>query len=258
MKYSVYARISVVMSLHRFFVAETNLANGVFFLSGSAGKHIKALRLKTGDRITICDGAGKEYNCLLKKISNEDAEAKIIGSLNNSTEPSIKCTVLAGVSKGERSDLTVQKCTEAGACKIVFFPAERSVSRISDKNKDAKLTRWRRVAEEAAMQSGRGIIPAVFCAVDFAEAVDIAIKSDLALFMYETGERISIKRAINEAGYFSSVAVMTGPEGGFEKYEADIARSAGLITCSMGPRILRCETAPVIALAALMYHTDNL
>ena len=115
-----------------------------------------------------------------------------------------------------------------------------------------------RIAEEAAKQSGRGLIPQVSLVQDFKSALDIAAEADLGLFMYETGDRITIKDAIESAGSISTAAIITGPEGGFELQEAELARASGCRVCSMGERILRCETAPVVALSALMYATDNL
>ena len=123
---------------------------------------------------------------------------------------------------------------------------------------EKKLARWQRIAEEAAKQSGRGVIPTVSAVDDFAGALDIAIKTELPLFLYETGERVELKDAIEAAGKVSSAAILTGPEGGFEPFEAELARKLGFRICSMGPRILRCETAPLAALTALMYATGNL
>ena len=253
-----FIMICEVIFLPRFFAAACNIAKGVVILSGADKEHIKVLRLKIGDRITVCDGSGRDHHCLLTKIKNDTAEAEITASEPSPAEPSVKCTVLAGMSKGERSDYTVQKCTEAGAAEIIFFSSARSVSRINEKNTAGKTARWQRIAEEAAKQSGRGMIPKVSCVFEFADTLNIAVSSDLSLFLYETGERIPLKKALCDARPFSSAAVMTGPEGGFERFEADLAAAAGLILCSLGPRILRCETAPVVALSALMFHTDNL
>ena len=113
-------------------------------------------------------------------------------------------------------------------------------------------------AEEAAKQSGRGIIPQVSWAGDFAGALDRAIKTELPLFMYETGEREALDKVLSENSAVKSAAIVTGPEGGFEAFEAQLAKIAGLHICSMGERILRCETAPVVALTAAMYATGNL
>ena len=122
-----------------------------------------------------------------------------------------------------------------------------------------RLERWQRIAEEAAKQSGRGIIPQVRYEADFVAVLNDALHTDLPLFMYETGERETIRDAIEHtASPIASAAIITGPEGGFAEFEADMARKLGMHICSMGERILRCETAPVVALTALMYGTGNL
>ncbi|HHU23345.1 MAG TPA: 16S rRNA (uracil(1498)-N(3))-methyltransferase [Clostridiales bacterium] len=242
----------------RFFVAASNIGNGAALLTGSDAQHVKVLRMKLGERLVICDGNGTDHHCRITKLGDGHVEAEILETRPCPAEPTVKCTVLAGFPKGERSDYLVQKCTEVGASEIIFFVSKRCVSRPDGKGLAKKLTRWQRIAEEAAKQSGRGIIPRVSALGSFVEALDKAVKSDLALFMYETGQRISLRQALEAAGRIKSVSVITGPEGGFEQHEADIAAAAGLKLCSMGERILRCETAPVVALSAIMYATDNL
>ena len=139
---------------------------------------------------------------------------------------------------------------------ISFFISGRCVAHPADPEK--KLERWQRIAEEAAKQSGRGIIPRVSWAGDLAGALDVAVKKDLALFLYETGERESLNTVLESSRSIRSAAIVTGPEGGFAPFEADLARAVGMHVCSMGERILRCETAPIVALSALMYTTGNL
>ena len=169
----------------------------------------------------------------------------------------MRTTVFAGLPKGERSDFLVQKCTEAGAAGIVFFSCTRCVAKAA--NIEKKVERWQRIAEEAAKQSGRGIIPQVRYTEDYVSVLNDALHTDLPLFMYETGERETIRDAIEHAAQpVASAAIITGPEGGFAEFEADMARKLGMHICSMGERILRCETAPVVALTALMYGTGNL
>ena len=151
----------------------------------------------------------------------------------------------------------MQKCTEAGAAGIVFFSCTRCVAKAA--NIEKKVERWQRIAEEAAKQSGRGIIPQVRYTADYVSALNDALHTDLPLFMYETGERETIRDAIEHAAQpVATAAIITGPEGGFAEFEADMARKLGMHICSMGERILRCETAPVVALTALMYGTGNL
>jgi len=243
----------------RFFMAGGNFAGGTILITGADAEHAKVLRLKIGDRIVICDGDKTDHHCTIRNIAPGQVEAEIFESVPCPAEPSVRCIVLAGLPKqGERSDYIVQKCTESGASEIVFFLSHRCVARPDKKGLEKKIQRWQRIAEEAAKQSGRGIIPTVSAVESFAEALDIAIKTDLPLFMYETGDRLELKDAIESAGKISSAAILTGPEGGFEPFEAELAAKIGFRICAMGPRILRCETAPLAALTALMYATGNM
>ena len=243
----------------RFFMAGGNFAGGTVLITGEDAAHAKVLRLRVGDRIVVCDGEQTDHHCTIKKISPTEVEAEVVESVPCPAEPSVRCTVLAGLPKqGERSDFVVQKCTEGGASEIVFFISHRCVAKPDAKALEKKVARWQRIAEEAAKQSGRGVIPTVSAVCSFAEALDIAIKTDLPLFMYETGERVELKDAVEAAGEIGSAAILTGPEGGFEPFEAELARKIGFRLCAMGPRILRCETAPLVALTALMYATGNL
>ena len=243
----------------RFFMAGSTAAGGTVLLTGEDADHARVLRLRVGDRIVVCDGAGEDRNCTIKNITRDGVEAQVDETVPNAAEPSVRVIVLAGLPKQpERSDYVVQKCTECGASEIVFFLSQRCVSTPSDKGIEKKLTRWQRIAEESAKQSGRGIIPYISAVETFAEALDAAIKTELPILLYETGERTPLRETIEQAGDFRSAAILTGPEGGFEPFEADLARKIGFKICSMGPRILRCETAPVTALSALMYATNNL
>lgn len=243
----------------RFFMAGGNFAGGTVLISGEDAAHVKVLRLRVGDNIIICDGDKTDHHCTIQRITPDEVEAEVFESVPCPAEPSVHCTILAGLPKqGERSDYIVQKSVESGASEIVFFISHRCVAKPDDKGMEKKVARWQRIAEEAAKQSGRGIIPQVSAVGSFAEALDIANKKDLALFMYETGDRVEMKDAIEKVPNPSTAAIITGPEGGFEPYEAELAAKLGFSLCSMGPRILRCETAPVAALTALMYATGNM
>ena len=171
-------------------------------------------------------------------------------------EPSMKVTVLCGLPKGDKTDYIIQKCVEAGAYEILFFNSSRCIAKLG--NEEKKLERWQRIAEEAAKQSGRGIIPQVGWAGELADAFDAAVKKDVGLFMYETGEREALNEVLDANKTAATAAIITGPEGGFAQFEAELAKIVGLHICSMGERILRCETAPVVALTAAMYATGNL
>lgn len=240
----------------RFFMAGTNLAGGTAIITGRDAEHIKVLRLRAGEELTICDGAGTDYKCRLLRSERDEAEAEVLEVVKCPAEPRVKVKVLCGLPKGDKTDFVIQKCVEAGAQEICFFNCERVVQR-SD-NIEKKFERWQRISEEAAKQSGRGIIPPVRWLPDFVAALDRAAKCELRLFMYETGERVPLLKALENAGEVESAAVITGPEGGFERFEADMARACGAKVCSMGERILRCETAPLVALSALMFASGEL
>ena len=240
----------------RFFMAGTNIFGGTAIIRGRDAEHIRVLRLRPGEDVVICDGEGTDYKCRLVRSEKDEAEAEVLEVVRCPAEPSVKVSVLCGLPKGDKTDYIIQKCVEAGAYEILFFDSSRCIAKPDAPEK--KLERWQRIAEEAAKQSGRGIIPQVGWAGDFAGALDAAIKKDLPLFMYETGEREALNEVLDANRSVSSVAIVTGPEGGFAEFEAKLAKIVGLHLCSMGERILRCETAPVVALTAVMYATGNL
>ena len=242
----------------RFFVAGSNLAGGVALIAGEDAEHIRVLRMKIGERLVVCDGAGKEYDCRLTKLGDGVAEAEIEAERVSPAEPSLRCVVLAAFPKGDKAEYIVQKCTECGASEIVFFPAYRCVAKPEGKSLERKLSRWQRIAAEAAKQSGRGIVPEVKAVEDFGQMLEAGVKQALKLFLYEAGERTPILSAVAENPAAGSCALVTGPEGGFENHEVELARRLGFTICSMGPRILRCETAPVVALTAVLCGTGNL
>ncbi len=243
----------------RFFLTGgSSIAGGVAFIAGKDAEHARVLRIRVGDALVVCDGAGKDHHCTVTRVRPDEVEAEVFETVPCPAEPSVKVTVIAGLPKGERADYIVQKCTEAGAAAIWFFPSHRCVMKLAEDAARKKVERWQKIAEEAAQQSGRGVIPPVGVLSDLAEAFNKAVETELPLFLYETGERQPLKEAVEAAGRFASAAIVTGPEGGFENYEAELAAAMKLKVCSMGPRIFRCETAPVAALSAIMYATGNM
>ena len=240
----------------RFFMAGTNLKGGMAILRGRDAEHVHVLRLRPGEDVIICDGEGTDYKCRLVRADKEQAECDVIEVVPCPAEPSVKVTMLCGLPKGDKTDYIIQKCVEAGAQEILFFQSDRCVARPDTPQK--KLERWQRISEEAAKQSGRGIIPRVDWCGEFADALNEAAHRDLGLFMYETGEREKLDEVLSGHKGIQTAAIVTGPEGGFAPFEAELARIVGLHICSMGERILRCETAPVVALTAAMFATGNL
>ncbi len=240
----------------RFFMAGTNILGGMAIMRGKDAEHVHVLRMRPGEDMIICDGAGTDYKCRLVKADKEQVEAEVIEVVRCPAEPSVKVTMLCALPKGDKTDYIIQKCVEAGANEILFFASSRCIAKLG--NEEKKLERWQRIAEEAAKQSGRGIIPYVGWAGELAEAFDVAIKKDVGLFMYEAGEREALDAVLEANKSAATAAIITGPEGGFAPFEVELAKIVGLHICSMGERILRCETAPVVALTAAMYATGNL
>ncbi|HAJ65333.1 MAG TPA: 16S rRNA (uracil(1498)-N(3))-methyltransferase, partial [Clostridiales bacterium] len=171
----------------RFFMAGTNIKGGMAIIRGRDAEHVRVLRLRPGEDLIICDAQGTDYKCRLVSADPEQVEAEVLEVVPCPAEPSVAVTVLCGLPKGDRTDYIIQKCVEAGASEIAFFNCERCVARPETPEK--KLERWQRIAEEAAKQSGRGIIPSVSWAGEFADALNIANQKELKLFLYETGER---------------------------------------------------------------------
>ena len=240
----------------RFFMAGTNIAGGMAIIRGRDAEHIKVLRLRPGEDLVICDGEGTDYKCRLVSSDKEEAQAEVIEVVPCKSEPSVKVSVLCGLPKGDKTEYIIQKSVEAGAQEILFFQSDRCVARPDAPEK--KLERWQRIAEEAAKQSGRGIIPRVDWLGEYANALNEAVHRDLGLFMYETGERERLDEVLSANPEAKTAAILTGPEGGFAEFEVKLAKIAGLHICSLGERILRCDTAPVVALTAVMYATGNL
>lgn len=243
----------------RFFMEHIDIESPTVVITGRDAEHIKVLRMRPGESLTICDGKGTDLNCTLISSDGKTAYADVQEVVPSAGETNLPLHVYAGLAKGDRVDYIVQKCTELGAHDITFFHSTRCIVRLDPKKgAAAKLERLQRIAEEAAKQSGRGIIPQVRYLDSFRAMLEEAAQFDLKLFLYETGDRVSLKDAIHKVASPASAAVITGPEGGFEAEEAALAREMGCSICAMGPRILRCETAPLIPLTAILYETGNL
>ena len=234
----------------RFFVEPDMLSGDVLTLSGENAQHAKVLRLKAGEQVLVCDGQGNECLCLVEDSQNWTL---LVQQRQKSfTEAAVAVSVYMAFPKADKLEHVIQKATELGAAEIVAFPSGRCVSRPDDKSLKKKLERWQKIAASAAEQSGRGRIPQVIVLGSFAEALARASGADRAILLYENERATTLKMAL-ELAPFSSVSILSGPEGGLEEKEVRQALDAGLQVCTLGRRILRCETAPLCALSAVMY-----
>ncbi|MDR2357481.1 MAG: 16S rRNA (uracil(1498)-N(3))-methyltransferase [Oscillospiraceae bacterium] len=238
--------------MRRFFIAPSDVSDGAVTVRGRDAAHMRTLRMKRGDMFAACDGAETDYICRLTELERDAARAEIALVRACEGEPPVACEVYAAFSKGDRLETVVQKSVELGAVSVVLFESRRCVARPDARALERRLERLSAVAEEAAKQSGRGRVPGVTSARSFEEAVERAAMAALPLFFYEEERARGLREALSGGGTGGSVSVVTGPEGGFEPEEADFAIGRGCVSVSLGPRILRCDTAPVAALACVM------
>jgi len=224
-------------------------------LSEEQSRHVaKSLRMHCGDMITLCDGAGNDYGCIIDEITKNSVTLTVCYRQASSTEPDVKVSLFQGVPKGDKMEDIIQKCTELGIFEITPVLTKRSISRPDEKQAAKKQARYRKIALEAAQQSGRGIVPEIRSMTSFKNAVD-SCTADLIIIFYEGGGK-SIRELISED--VKSVAVFIGPEGGFEKEEVNAVIEKGGVNATLGKRILRTQTAPVAALTSIMLLTGNL
>lgn len=226
-------------------------------LSGEDARHIaRSLRMRPGDPLTLCDGAGTDYACRIQSVSGEDVTATVESRQPSRGEPDCMVTLYQGLPKADKMDHIVQKAVETGASRVVPMLTERCISRPDSKAAEKKRVRWEKIAEEAAKQCGRGKIPSVSAQLGFSEALAAALAEGPVLFFYEGGGE-SLTRLLPRLSA-KSLSVFIGPEGGFAEAEAALAKSSGAQFATLGPRILRTETAPTAAITAVMLLTGNL
>ena len=235
----------------RFFMDQIAPGDASPVLTGEQAAHAKVLRLKPGEEITLCDGQGTDYAARVEAITDGQVSCAILSSGPSASEPKVHCTVYMGFSKGDKLEHVIQKATELGADCIAAFPSSRCVAKYDKKSLEKKLPRWQKIAASAAEQSGRGRIPQVIAMASYEEALTEAARADRALFFYENEQAHTLTAALQ--GDFTTVSIVTGPEGGFSEEEAAMAGETGLSVCTLGRRILRCETAPLCALSAVMF-----
>lgn len=240
----------------RFFVTPEELAADTISLTGENAQHAKVLRLREGEEVLVCDGQGQECLCTVLRCANQFTDLEVKERRESDSEAVVQVSIYMAFAKSDKLEHVIQKATELGVYEIVAFPSARCVSRPDDKSLKKKLERWQKIAASAAEQSGRGRIPEVRTLPSYAEALREASGADKALFFYENEHAVTLKMALSESPY-RTVSILTGPEGGLEEKEVDQARAAGMQVCTLGKRILRCETAPLCALSAIMYDAGE-
>ena len=240
----------------RFFVTAEELAANAPQLTGENAQHAKVLRLKEGEQVLICDGEGNECLCTISEVAAGLVTLNVLERRVSEAEAAVKVSVYLAFPKADKLEHVIQKATELGAYEIVAFPSARCISKPDEKSLSKKVERWQKIAASAAEQSGRGRIPQVIVLGSFQDALKRAAQADKALMFYENEHAVTLRMALQSSAY-KTVSLLTGPEGGLEEREVEAARNAGLRVCTLGKRILRCETAPLCALSAVMYDAGE-
>ncbi len=243
--------------MHRFFVTADRITDGIVRITGEDARHIGlVLRMKPGDEIRVSDGTD-DYYCLLREIGPDQVLAQVGYREHGETELPCRITLYQGLPKGDKMEWILQKSVELGAARIVPVRMSRSVVKLDAAKGAAKQKRWQAIAESAAKQSKRIIVPEVAEPMSFSEAMRDAAGCRRRLFPYENAEGMEeSRRLIREIQPGDSIAVLIGPEGGFSPEEADEAEAAGFAPMSLGRRILRTETAPLAILSVLAFSLE--
>ena len=243
--------------MRRFFVTPEAVQNDTVVFDAELARHMgKVLRLTSGEQVTVSTGDGTAYLVTLDEFGKDYVTGRIIEKMDNLQETSMEVVLYQGMPKGDKLELIIQKCTELGVSQVIPVETSRSVVHLDGNKAGKKLERWQKIAASAAEQSGRGRIPQVLVLDSFDAAVKRASAADFSALFYENEHTRSLRAAV-EASTFTTAALMTGPEGGLTEQEVQKAQSAGMEICSLGPRILRCETAPLCALSAILYASGN-
>ena len=240
----------------RFFVSPEEMQPEFLVLTGENAAHAKVLRIKAGEKVIVCDGNGSECECTVSDVSPGQISLVVNSRHCSASEPAVRVSIYMAFPKSDKLEHVIQKATELGASEIIAFPSSRCVSRPDEKSIQKKLERWQKIASSAAEQSGRGLIPQVIVLHSFEDALKRASEADKAILFYENEQATTLRMAM-DSGSAETISLMTGPEGGLDPAEVLEAQKSGLQVCTLGKRILRCETAPLCALSAVMYASGE-
>ena len=242
----------------KFFLPDANgrQVGDVVVITGSDAHHIsKTLRMKKGERLTLTSSDSTDYQAVIENFSESDVFLRVESLSRNESEPPVFSRLFQALAKGDKMDVVIQKAVELGVSEFYPVASARCVVQADEKKAQKKHERWQRIAEEAAKQCGRGIIPQVYPIISFKDAVLEMKKSELYFICYEASLDKN-PRALFSASSFASLAFFIGPEGGISPEELEFAHSEGVRDVTLGKRILRTETASSTVLSMLLYETE--
>lgn len=245
--------------MYHFFVTPDQIMDGYAVITGQDVNHIRnVLRMKTGEQIGIRDGISRNYVCELEEIEADKIRARILSEDLESSELPARIYLFQGLPKSDKMELIIQKAVELGVYQIIPVATRRTVVKLDKKKEESKVKRWNAIAESAAKQSGRMVIPKVTGVMTLKEAYQYADGFDRKLIPYELAEKMEeTKEIISQIHPGMQIGIFIGPEGGFDVEEVETAKACGIHPITLGRRILRTETAGMTVLSILMFQLER-
>ena len=246
-------------NVYHFFVPLEQIWDGHAQITGDDVNHIaNVLRMKEGEKLVISAGRGVNYLCAIESFQPESVELVIEEERPVQTELPSKLILFQALPKADKMEWIIQKAVELGAYEIVPVRTKRAVVKLDEKKAEKKVSRWQAIAEAAAKQSGRGIIPEVHEVVDFGKALEMAGKLEKNVIPYELFDDMeATKQVLENITEAAEIGIFIGPEGGFERGEVERAMQQGIEPISLGKRILRTETAGLALLSVIMFRMEE-
>ncbi len=248
----------------KFFVKSSQIKEDKIIIIGEDVNHIKnVFRLDIDDDIQICNSeTAINYLCGISKISNEEIECNIFKQVNSESESNIHINIFQGIPKADKMELIIQKSVELGVCEITPVDMKRCVSKIEEKAKVKKISRWQKISEVAAKQCGRDRIPKINDISNVKKICNSIKEYDIVLLAYENEEENTLKAELlkikNKIEKELKIGIIIGPEGGIDKEEIKILKENGARIITLGKRILRTETVALVMSSIIMYELGDL
>lgn len=245
--------------MQRYFIASEQFLDGVVEITGDDAHHlIKVLRTQPGDQFICSDGSSREVLVEAVDCSKERVTATIIEELQMNSEPSCEVWIAQSLPKGDKLETVIQKCTEIGAARFIPFTSERTVVQYDQKKEAKRQQRWQKIAKEAAEQSHRNRVPEIDKPRTWKQLLQLIPDLQLALICYEQEDSLTFKSLLQAYKPLGNILIIIGPEGGFSERELAEAEAAGCRSVSLGRRILRTETAAMVALTCILYESGEM
>lgn len=245
--------------MHRFFIPSKSIHDNHVMLRGTIVHQIRdVLRMRPGDRVILLDNSGWAHQTELVTIDRDTVRGRVVDKWELETEPSTQITIYQGLLKGQKFDWVLQKGVEIGIAAFVPVLAARCIVSSLNDVSNARVERWERILVEAAEQAGRASLPRLSNALLFLNACENAKQRGLSLIPWEEEHQRSLREALQQAPDSRDINLFIGPEGGFTEEEIGIALEHGIIPVSLGPRVLRAETAALAAASAVLYERGDL